>query len=153
MTVAENPLVPHEVRKIGKAEREQKGSARLRHGADGRLRGRRRHNVRRSAAAPIAWPGDVWYSKPELVLMDEPLGAVDSSCRAHAVRDSSTIPTISASLLSMSPRPGPRTLTMSDRSQSSKMDRIQAAGAADETLRTAGKTAFVAQFHRRKTTR
>jgi putative spermidine/putrescine transport system ATP-binding protein len=82
MTVAENLAFPLEVRKIGKSEREAKVKRALDMVQMGDFGGRRPAQlVGRSAAAHRAGPRT--GVRAELVLMDEPLGALDKQLREH----------------------------------------------------------------------
>ncbi|MEK9759076.1 MAG: ATP-binding cassette domain-containing protein, partial [Paracoccaceae bacterium] len=76
MTVAENLSFPLEVRKIGKSEREQKVARALDMVEMGEFGGRRPAQLSGGQQQRIALARALVF-EPELVLMDEPLGALD----------------------------------------------------------------------------
>ena len=82
MTVAENLAFPLEVRKIGKSEREEKVQRALDMVQMGRFGGRRPAQLSGGQQQRIALARALVF-QPELVLMDEPLGALDKQLREH----------------------------------------------------------------------
>ncbi len=82
MTVAENLSFPLEVRKIGKAEREEKVRRALDMVQMGEFGGRRPAQLSGGQQQRIALARALVF-EAELVLMDEPLGALDKQLREH----------------------------------------------------------------------
>ncbi|WP_461306680.1 ABC transporter ATP-binding protein [Albidovulum sp.] len=82
MTVAENLSFPLEVRGIGKSEREQKVKRALDMVQMGDFGGRRPAQLSGGQQQRIALARALVF-EPELVLMDEPLGALDKQLREH----------------------------------------------------------------------
>ena len=82
MTVAENLAFPLEVRKLGKSEREEKVKRALDMVQMGKFRGRRPAQLSGGQQQRIALARALVF-EPELVLMDEPLGALDKQLREH----------------------------------------------------------------------
>ena len=80
MTVGENLAFPLEVRNIGKAEREQKIHRALDMVQMGKFAGRRPAQLSGGQQQRIALARALVF-EPELVLMDEPLGALDKQLR------------------------------------------------------------------------
>ncbi len=80
MSVAENLAFPLEVRKIGKSEREQKVRRALEMVQMGDFGGRRPAQLSGGQQQRIALARALVF-EPELVLMDEPLGALDKQLR------------------------------------------------------------------------
>lgn len=80
MTIAENLSFPLEVRNIGKAEREQKVQRALDMVEMGAFGGRRPSQLSGGQQQRIALARALVF-EPELVLMDEPLGALDKQLR------------------------------------------------------------------------
>jgi putative spermidine/putrescine transport system ATP-binding protein len=80
MTVAENLSFPLEVRKIGKSEREDKIKVALDRVQMGNFSGRRPAQLSGGQQQRIALARALVF-EPELVLMDEPLGALDKQLR------------------------------------------------------------------------
>ena len=82
MTVAENLAFPLEVRKIGKSEREEKVKRALDMVQMGDFGGRRPAQLSGGQQQRVALARALVF-EPELVLMDEPLGALDKQLREH----------------------------------------------------------------------
>ena len=82
MTVAENLAFPLEVRNIGKDEREKKVKRALDMVQMGAFGGRRPAQLSGGQQQRIALARALVF-EPELVLMDEPLGALDKQLREH----------------------------------------------------------------------
>ncbi len=82
MTVAENLSFPLEVRKMPKSEREQKVKRALDMVQMGEFGGRRPAQLSGGQQQRIALARALVF-EPELVLMDEPLGALDKQLREH----------------------------------------------------------------------
>ncbi|MEM6384970.1 MAG: ABC transporter ATP-binding protein [Pseudomonadota bacterium] len=82
MTVAENLAFPLEVRKIGKSEREAKVKRALDMVQMGDFGGRRPAQLSGGQQQRVALARALVF-EPELVLMDEPLGALDKQLREH----------------------------------------------------------------------
>ncbi|MFT6453041.1 MAG: putative spermidine/putrescine transport system ATP-binding protein [Halocynthiibacter sp.] len=82
MTVAENLAFPLEVRKLGKSEREEKVKRALDMVQMGEFGGRRPAQLSGGQQQRIALARALVF-EPELVLMDEPLGALDKQLREH----------------------------------------------------------------------
>lgn len=82
MTVAENLAFPLEVRKIGKSDREAKVKRALDMVQMGDFGGRRPAQLSGGQQQRIALARALVF-EPELVLMDEPLGALDKQLREH----------------------------------------------------------------------
>lgn len=82
MTVAENLSFPLEVRKMGKSEREEKVKRALDMVQMGAFGGRRPAQLSGGQQQRIALARALVF-EPELVLMDEPLGALDKQLREH----------------------------------------------------------------------
>lgn len=82
MTVAENLAFPLEVRKLGKSEREEKVKRALDMVQMGEFGGRRPAQLSGGQQQRVALARALVF-EPELVLMDEPLGALDKQLREH----------------------------------------------------------------------
>ncbi len=82
MTVGENLAFPLEVRGLGKAEREEKVGRALDMVQMGGFSGRRPAQLSGGQQQRIALARALVF-EPELVLMDEPLGALDKQLREH----------------------------------------------------------------------
>ncbi|MCU4652623.1 ABC transporter ATP-binding protein [Roseibacterium sp. SDUM158016] len=82
MTVAENLAFPLEVRGMGKSDREEKITRALDMVQMGQFAGRRPAQLSGGQQQRIALARALVF-EPELVLMDEPLGALDKQLREH----------------------------------------------------------------------
>ncbi|PWE30534.1 spermidine/putrescine ABC transporter ATP-binding protein [Maritimibacter sp. 55A14] len=82
MTIAENLSFPLEVRKIGKSEREEKVTRALGMVQMETFGGRRPAQLSGGQQQRVALARALVF-EPELVLMDEPLGALDKQLREH----------------------------------------------------------------------
>ena len=96
MTIAENLSFPLEVRKIGKSDREAKVMRALDMVEMGDFGGRRPSQLSGGQQQRIALARALVF-EPELVLMDEPLGALTSSCARRCSSRSHTWRTVWAS--------------------------------------------------------
>ena len=144
MTVAENLAFPLEVRKIGKSEREEKVRRALDMVQMGDFGGRRPAQLSGGQQQRIALARALVF-EPELVLMDEPLGALDKQLRE----------TMQFEITNLSHRLGitvvyvthdqTEALTMSDRVAVFDDGRIQQLAPPD-TLYEEPQNSFVAQF-------
>ena len=144
MTVGENLAFPLEVRKIGKSEREAKVKRALDMVQMGDFAGRRPAQLSGGQQQRIALARALVF-EPELVLMDEPLGALDKQLRetlqfeitnlAHALGITTVYVTHDQT----------EALTMSDRVAVFDDGRIQQLAPPDE-LYEQPQNSFVAQF-------
>ena len=82
MSIAENLAFPLEVRRMGRAEREEKVARALAMVQMGHLAGRRPAQLSGGQQQRAALARALVF-EPELVLMDEPLGALDKQLREH----------------------------------------------------------------------
>ncbi|MCB2117668.1 MAG: ABC transporter ATP-binding protein [Rhodobacteraceae bacterium] len=82
MTIAENLAFPLEVRNMGKSEREEKVKRALDMVQMGTFGGRRPAQLSGGQQQRVALARALVF-EPELVLMDEPLGALDKQLREH----------------------------------------------------------------------
>ena len=144
MTVAENLSFPLEVRKIGKDEREKKVQRALDMVQMGSFGGRRPAQLSGGQQQRIALARALVY-EAELVLMDEPLGALDKQLRVHmqfeikAIADNLGITVVYVT------HDQTEALTMSDRVAVFEDGRIQQLDPPD-ILYEEPKNSFVAQF-------
>ena len=144
MTVAENLAFPLEVRKMGKAEREQKVKRALEMVQMGDFGGRRPAQLSGGQQQRIALARALVF-EAELVLMDEPLGALDKQLREHmqfeikAIADNLGITVVYVT------HDQTEALTMSDRVAVFEDGRIQQLDPPD-ILYEEPKNSFVAQF-------
>lgn len=144
MTVAENLAFPLEVRKIGKSDREAKVKRALDMVQMGNFGGRRPAQLSGGQQQRIALARALVF-EPELVLMDEPLGALDKQLRetlqfeitnlAHSLGITTVYVTHDQT----------EALTMSDRVAVFDDGRIQQLAAPD-VLYEQPQNSFVAQF-------
>jgi putative spermidine/putrescine transport system ATP-binding protein len=107
MTVAENLAFPLEVRKIGKAEREEKVRRALDMVQMAGFGSRRPAQLSGGQQQRIALARALVF-EPELVLMDEPLGALDKQLREHMQFEIKHLHERWASPSSTSPTTSPR---------------------------------------------
>ncbi len=144
MTVAENLSFPLEVRKIGKAEREQKvmralGMVQMQDFANRRptqLSGGQQQRIALARALVF---------EPELVLMDEPLGALDKQLRETLQFEITNLAHQLGITVVYVTHDQTEALTMSDRVAVFDDGRIQQLAPPDE-LYEAPQNSFVAQF-------
>ena len=144
MTVGENLAFPLEVRKMGKSERDEKVKRALDMVQMGDFAGRRPAQLSGGQQQRIALARALVF-EPELVLMDEPLGALDKQLRetlqfeitnlAHSLGITTVYVTHDQT----------EALTMSDRVAVFEDGRIQQLAPPDE-LYEQPKNSFVAQF-------
>ncbi|SLN67031.1 ABC transporter ATP-binding protein [Roseisalinus antarcticus] len=144
MTVAENLAFPLEVRKIGKSDREKKITRALDMVEMGNFGGRRPAQLSGGQQQRIALARALVF-EPELVLMDEPLGALDKQLRE----------TLQFEITNLAHRLGitvvyvthdqTEALTMSDRVAVFDDGRIQQLAPPDQ-LYESPENSFVAQF-------
>src|SRR6056297_747708 len=144
MTIAENLSFPLEVRKIGKSERETKVKRALEMVEMGEMAGRRPAQLSGGQQQRAALARALVF-EPELVLMDEPLGALDKQLRekmqfeithlAHELGITTVYVTHDQT----------EALTMSDRVAVFDDGRIQQIAPPDE-LYESPQNSFVAQF-------
>lgn len=144
MTIAENLAFPLEVRKLGKAEREEKVKRALDMVEMGDFGGRRPAQLSGGQQQRVALARALVF-EPELVLMDEPLGALDKQLRekmqfeitylAHQLGITTVYVTHDQT----------EALTMSDRVAVFDDGRIQQLAPPDQLYETP-ENSFVAQF-------
>ena len=144
MTVAENLAFPLEVRKIGKAEREQKVKRALDMVQMGAFGGRRPAQLSGGQQQRIALARALVF-EPELVLMDEPLGALDKQLREHMQFEITNLAHELGITTVYVTHDQTEALTMSDRVAVFDDGRIQQLAPPDE-LYEAPQNSFVAQF-------
>ena len=144
MTVAENLAFPLEVRKIGKAEREQKVKRALDMVQMGAFGGRRPAQLSGGQQQRIALSRALVF-EPELVLMDEPLGALDKQLREHMQFEITNLAHELGITTVYVTHDQTEALTMSDRVAVFDDGRIQQLAPPDE-LYEAPQNSFVAQF-------
>ena len=144
MTVAENLSFPLEVRKMGKSEREEKVKRALEMVQMGEFGGRRPAQLSGGQQQRIALARALVF-EAELVLMDEPLGALDKQLREHmqfeikAIADNLGITVVYVT------HDQTEALTMSDRVAVFNDGVIQQLAPPDE-LYESPQNSFVAQF-------
>ncbi|MDK3017727.1 ABC transporter ATP-binding protein [Pseudodonghicola sp. IC7] len=144
MTVAENLSFPLEVRKIGKSEREEKVKRALDMVQMGAFGGRRPAQLSGGQQQRIALARALVF-EPELVLMDEPLGALDKQLREHMQFEITRLAHDLGITTVYVTHDQTEALTMSDRVAVFNDGRIQQLAPPDE-LYESPKNSFVAQF-------
>ncbi|PRY86411.1 ABC transporter ATP-binding protein [Donghicola tyrosinivorans] len=144
MTVAENLAFPLEVRKLGKSEREAKVKRALDMVQMGAFGGRRPAQLSGGQQQRIALARALVF-EPELVLMDEPLGALDKQLREHMQFEITRIAHNLGITTVYVTHDQTEALTMSDRVAVFNDGRIQQLAPPDE-LYEAPQNSFVAQF-------
>ncbi|GAA6188651.1 ABC transporter ATP-binding protein [Litorivita sp. NS0012-18] len=144
MTIAENLSFPLEVRKMGKSEREAKVKRALDMVEMGTFGGRRPAQLSGGQQQRVALARALVF-EPELVLMDEPLGALDKQLREKmqfeikAISDNLGITVVYVT------HDQTEALTMSDRVAVFQDGRIQQLAPPDQ-LYESPENSFVAQF-------
>ncbi|WP_425099880.1 ABC transporter ATP-binding protein [Tropicibacter sp. S64] len=144
MTVAENLSFPLEVRKIGKSDREAKVKRALDMVQMGAFGGRRPAQLSGGQQQRIALARALVF-EPELVLMDEPLGALDKQLREHMQFEITRLAHELGITTVYVTHDQTEALTMSDRVAVFNDGRIQQLDPPD-VLYEAPKNSFVAQF-------
>jgi putative spermidine/putrescine transport system ATP-binding protein len=144
MTVAENLAFPLEVRKIGKAEREEKVRRALEMVQMGTFGGRRPTQLSGGQQQRIALARALVF-EPELVLMDEPLGALDKQLRETMQFEITNLAHNLGITTVYVTHDQTEALTMSDRVAVFDDGRIQQLATPDE-LYERPQNSFVAQF-------
>ncbi|MBT8409033.1 MAG: ABC transporter ATP-binding protein [Alphaproteobacteria bacterium] len=144
MTVAENLSFPLEVRKMGKSEREEKVVRALDMVQMGAFGGRRPAQLSGGQQQRIALARALVF-EPELVLMDEPLGALDKQLREHMQFEITGIAHNLGITVVYVTHDQTEALTMSDRVAVFDDGRIQQLAPPDE-LYEQPQNSFVAQF-------
>ena len=144
MTVAENLSFPLEVRKIGKSEREKKVKRALEMVQMGEFGGRRPAQLSGGQQQRIALARALVF-EAELVLMDEPLGALDKQLREHMQFEIKRIADNLGITVVYVTHDQTEALTMSDRVAVFNDGRIQQLAPPD-VLYAAPENSFVAQF-------
>jgi len=144
MTVAENLSFPLEVRKMAKPEREAKIARALDMVQMGRFGNRRPAQLSGGQQQRIALARALVF-EPELVLMDEPLGALDKQLREHMQFEIKRIADGLGITVVYVTHDQTEALTMSDRVAVFNDGRIQQLAPPAE-LYESPKNSFVAQF-------
>ena len=144
MTVAENLSFPLEVRKMGKSEREAKVNRALEMVQMGAFGGRRPAQLSGGQQQRIALARALVF-EAELVLMDEPLGALDKQLREHMQFEIKRIADNLGITVVYVTHDQTEALTMSDRVAVFNDGVIQQLAPPD-TLYEAPENSFVAQF-------
>ena len=144
MTVAENLAFPLEVRGMGKSEREGKIKRALDMVQMGDFGGRRPAQLSGGQQQRIALARALVF-EPELVLMDEPLGALDKQLREHMQFEITRLAHELGITTVYVTHDQTEALTMSDRVAVFDDGRIQQLAPPDE-LYEAPQNSFVAQF-------
>ena len=144
MTVAENLAFPLEVRGLGKSDREAKVKRALDMVQMGKFANRRPAQMSGGQQQRIALARALVFD-PELVLMDEPLGALDKQLREHMQFEIKALhERLGVTVVYVTHDQG-EALTMSDRVAVFNDGRIQQLAPPDE-LYERPKNSFVAQF-------
>jgi len=144
MTVAENLAFPLEVRKIGKSEREEKIHRALDMVQMGDFGGRRPAQLSGGQQQRIALARALVF-EPELVLMDEPLGALDKQLRETLQFEITNLAHQLGITVVYVTHDQTEALTMSDRVAVFDDGRIQQLAPPD-VLYESPENSFVAQF-------
>ncbi|MGS4946188.1 ABC transporter ATP-binding protein [Meridianimarinicoccus sp. RP-17] len=144
MTVAENLSFPLEVRKMGKSDREAKIKRALDMVQMGDFGGRRPAQLSGGQQQRIALARALVF-EPELVLMDEPLGALDKQLRETLQFEITRLAHDLGITVVYVTHDQTEALTMSDRVAVFDDGRIQQLAAPDE-LYESPQNSFVAQF-------
>ncbi|MGB3243345.1 MAG: ABC transporter ATP-binding protein [Sulfitobacter sp.] len=144
MTIAENLAFPLEVRKMGKAEREEKVQRALDLVQMGEFGGRRPAQLSGGQQQRVALTRALVF-EPDLVLMDEPLGALDKQLRETMQFEIKRIADNLGITVVYVTHDQTEALTMSDRVAVFEDGRIQQLAPPDE-LYEEPKNSFVAQF-------
>ncbi len=144
MTVAENLAFPLEVRGIGKSDREAKVRRALDMVQMGAFGGRRPAQLSGGQQQRIALARALVF-EPELVLMDEPLGALDKQLRERMQFEITNLAHDLGITVVYVTHDQTEALTMSDRVAVFNDGRIQQLAPPDE-LYEAPQNSFVAQF-------
>tara|TARA_B100000809_G_scaffold80017_1_gene78235 strand:- start:1004 stop:2107 length:1104 start_codon:yes stop_codon:yes gene_type:complete len=144
MTVAENLAFPLEVRKIGKSEREAKVKRALEMVQMGDFGGRRPAQLSGGQQQRVALARALVF-EAELVLMDEPLGALDKQLREHMQFEIKRIAENLGITVVYVTHDQTEALTMSDRVAVFNDGRIQQLAPPAE-LYESPQNSFVAQF-------
>lgn len=144
MTVAENLSFPLEVRKIGKSDREAKVMRALDMVQMGEFGGRRPAQLSGGQQQRVALARALVF-EPELVLMDEPLGALDKQLRETLQFEITKLAHDLGITVVYVTHDQTEALTMSDRVAVFENGRIQQLAPPDE-LYEAPSNSFVAQF-------
>ena len=144
MSVAENLAFPLEVRRLSRSEREAKVSRALDMVQMGDFGGRRPAQLSGGQQQRIALARALVF-EPELVLMDEPLGALDKQLREHMQFEIKRIADDLGITVVYVTHDQTEALTMSDRVAVFNDGVIQQLAAPD-TLYEAPENSFVAQF-------
>ena len=144
MTVAENLAFPLEVRKIAKAERETKIIRALDMVEMGSFAGRRPSQLSGGQQQRIALARALVF-EPELVLMDEPLGALDKQLREKMQFEITNLAHALGITVVYVTHDQTEALTMSDRVAVFNDGRIQQLASPD-SLYEEPENSFVAQF-------
>jgi putative spermidine/putrescine transport system ATP-binding protein len=144
MTVAENLAFPLEVRKMPKSEREAKVKTALEMVQMGEFGGRRPAQLSGGQQQRVALARALVF-EAELVLMDEPLGALDKQLREHMQFEIKRIANNLGITVVYVTHDQTEALTMSDRVAVFDDGRIQQLAPPDQ-LYEAPENSFVAQF-------